>query len=210
MPFTTYAELNTAIAGRLHRSDLTASIPDYITLAEKSLNRTLQLTNQELETTLTATIGSRSLTLPSGFARPLALYLTTYLPRTELEYRLPTSMQVYNSNGPSRLWTLDGDVINTDTPADIAYTYTLRYAKNYDLASTLANSLLTDYPDLYFYGALMEAADDVRDAQKLQDWSGRYGRAMSECLSDINSNKSIAPLTTEMSAQSKSNIISGV
>ena len=92
MPFTTYAELNTAIAGRLHRSDLTASIPDYITLAEKSLNRTLQLTNQELETTLTATIGSRSLTLPSGFARPLALYLTTYLPRTELEYRLPTSM----------------------------------------------------------------------------------------------------------------------
>ena len=74
MALTNYAELSAAIAGRLHRTDLTAAIVDYITLAEKRLNRTVKLAAQETEATLTATVGIRDLVLPPLFGSPVALY----------------------------------------------------------------------------------------------------------------------------------------
>lgn len=170
----------------------------------------LRLSAQELETTLTATIGSRSLTLPSLFGSPIALYLTTYLPRIELEYRLPEEMQVFSSDGPAKVWTIDGSVINTDTPADQAYTYTLRYVSEFDIATTATNSLLTNYPDLYLYGALIESGNDLVNINAIAMYEKRYGRALQECLNNEHANRSLAKLTTELSGHRKSNIISGV
>lgn len=209
MALTTYAELQAAIAGRLHRADLTTRIVDYITIAEKRINRALKLTSQETEATLTAVVGSRSLTIPTLFGTPIALYLTTWLPRTGLEYRLPTDMQVYSSNGPSSKWTIDGSVINTDTPADRAYTYAFRYLAEMNLASTLANVVLTSYPDLYLYGALIEAGIDIKDNDLVASSQGRFNQAMDECMNDANASRSIAKLTTELGGSSRSNIIRG-
>lgn len=210
MALANYTDLQAAIASRLHSTSYTALIPDWITLAEKSLNRVLRLSAQELETTLTATIGSRSLTLPSLFGSPIALYLTTYLPRIELEYRLPEEMQVFSSDGPAKVWTIDGSVINTDTPADQAYTYTLRYVSEFDIATTATNSLLTNYPDLYLYGALIESGNDLVNINAIAMYEKRYGRALQECLNNEHANRSLAKLTTELSGHRKSNIISGV
>lgn len=210
MALTTYAELSAAIANRLHRTDLTSSIVDYITLAEKRLNRTVKLAAQETETTLTASVGSRSIALPSLFGNPVALYLTTYLPRIEIEYRLPAQMQVYSDNGPARYWTIDGATLKTDTPADIAYTYALRYAADYDLAATSTNALLTAYPNLYFYGALVEAADDLRDDAALKKYEARYQQALEECANNENATRSIAALTTELAGGGTANIIRGI
>ena len=209
MALTTYSELQSAIATRLHRADLTTNIVDYITLSEKSINREIGLTAQETEATLTATIGSTVLTPPSLFGNPIALYLTTYLPRLKLEYRLPTEMQLYSSNGPSSYWTVNGTDLRTDTPADIAYTYTFRYSAEYNLAVTGSNQLLTDFPDLYLYGALIEAAHDLKDDGGIVRAERRYARAMEECLNDQNKRRSLAELVTEFGQQIRSNIIRG-
>ncbi len=209
MAFANYTELQAAIATRLHRSDLTTSIVDYIAIAEKRLNRDLQLLAQETETSLTATIGSRFIALPSLFGAPIALYLTTYLPRLELEFRLPTAMQVYSSNGPAEYWTLDGTQLATDTPADQAYTYTLRYCAEYNLASTSTNALLTAYPDLYLYGALIEAGEDIRDDALMARSQQRYAQALQECQNNENANRSISYLTTELAGQARFNINRG-
>ena len=209
MALTTYSELKAAIASRLHRSDLTTDIVDFITLAEKSLNHTLGLSAQETEATLTATVGSRTLTPPSLFGAPVALYLTTYLPRQEVFYHLPSEMQVYSDNGQAGAWTIDGSVIKTDRPADIAYTYTLRYVAEFDLAVTLTNSLLTNYPDLYLFGSLIEAADHIRDDASMERYQQRYARALQECKDNENANRSIAKLSTEFGSRQKQNIISG-
>lgn len=209
MPFGTYTELKAAIATRLHRSDLTAAIVDYVALAEKRLNRDVQLVAQETETTLTAVVGSRNLTIPSLFGAPLGLYLTTYLPRAEIHYRLPTQMQVFSENGPASYWTVDGTVIKTDAPADIAYTYALRYRAEYNLAATDTNALLTNYPDLYFNAALIEAAADLQNDAMLQRYQLRYAQSLQECKTSENDSRSIAPLTTEVAAQGRSYIISG-
>ncbi len=210
MALTTYTELKAAIATRLHRTDLTTAIVDYISLAEKRLNSVLYLTEQELEASLTATISSSAMTAPSDFGSPIALYLTTYLPRYEIEYRLPTEMQLYSSNGPAKNWTINGAAIRTDSPADIAYTYTLRYSLEYDIASTATNALLTRYPDTYFYGALIEACIDLRDKDGLAVNTMRYEQAIEECAYNSSKNRSIANLMTEVSMSGRTNIISGV
>lgn len=209
MALTTYSELQAAIASRLHRTDLTADIVDFITLAEKSLNHTLGLTSQETEATLTAVVGSRSLTPPSLFGAPVALYLTTYLPRYEIGYQLPSDMQVYSDNGEASAWTIDGSTIKTDRPADIAYTYAFRYVAEFDIASTLTNTLLTSYPDLYLFGALIEAADHIRDDASMGRYQQRYARALQECKDNENSNRSIAKLSTDFGMGQKQNIITG-
>jgi len=209
MALTTYTELKAAIATRLHRSDLTANIVDYITIAEKRLNRLLKLSQAETEVTLTATPSSRSLTLPADFGTVIALYLTTYLPRTPLEFRLPEDMQVMDANGQSEYWTIDGAVIKTDTPADIAYTYTLRYKAAYDLASSSTNTLLTKYPDLYLYGSLVEAGADIKDNGLIQVSAGRFNEALKEVMDDINAARNLAPLTTELSGYARFNITNG-
>jgi hypothetical protein len=210
MALTTYTELQAAIAGRLHRTDLTTQIVDYITLAEKRINRALRLDAQETEATLTATVGSRSMTVPTLYGSSIALYLTTYLPRIKLEYRLPTEMQVYSDNGPSDNWTIDGSVISTDSPADLAYTYAFRYVAAMSLASTTTNTVLTNYPDLYLYGALIEAGADIKDNELVTVSNSRWEQALTECANDAHKSKSLAKLTTELSGSGRSNIIRGI
>jgi hypothetical protein len=209
MAINNYLELQFAVAARTHRTDLDGQIPEYISIAESRINRELNLTSMEAEATLTAVIGSRTLTLPVLFGNPIALYLTTYLSRIELEYRLPEEMQVFPSNGPSRFWTIDGDTIKTDTPADKAYTYAFRYAGESDIATTSTNAVLNKYPELFLYGALIEAAADTRDQDLAAVSVGRYREALEEAKDDINGKRSIALLTTEFGASSKPNIIRG-
>jgi hypothetical protein len=207
MALTTYTELKDAVASRLRRSDLTAFIPDFITLAEKSLNRTLKGLMQEYETTLTATIGNR--TLAASFSQPIALYLTTYLPRDMLIYVLPDQMQVYNDNGYPEFWTVDGFDIKLDRPADIAYTFAFRYRDGLDLAATNTNAVLDRYPDLYFYGALVQAAEHIKDAASLQKYEDKYRQVFNECANDYNATRSLATLSTEFGYNQRSRILTG-
>lgn len=209
MALANYTDLKAAIASRLHRTDLTTQIVDYITIAEKRINRHLTLSDAEEETTLTASIGSRSLTLPGGFVTPIALYDTSNLPRTEMIFIIPTEMQYYSDNGPSEFWTMDSGAISTDSPADSAYTYTLRYKAAFDIAVTTTNALLTNYPETYLYGALIEAALDIKDDGLLAVSERRFAQALDECGDTENRKRALGTLRFEFAA-TKSNIIRGI
>ena len=211
MAITTYAELVTALdgtSGYLHRTDLTAKIPDFIRLAESKINRKLRILLQEAETTLTATIGSRLMAVPTRFGTPIALWLETYQPREEMLYVNPELLPVTQSSSASDYYTVDGAYIATENPADIAYTYTLRYLTTFDLATTSTNTVLTDYPDVYIYGALMESVSWTQDFDKLGVWQSKFDQAIKEAISDTNATKSKAMLRTEFTG-SRPNIIRG-
>ena len=62
MSITTYAELQTVIAGYLARSDLTTEITDFIRLAETRLRRDLRIRQMLTSTTLTCTSGTATVT----------------------------------------------------------------------------------------------------------------------------------------------------
>ncbi len=211
MSITTYTELVAALdgaSGYLHRTDLTAKIPDFIRLAESKINRKLRLLLQEQESTLTASVGSRLMAVPTRFGTPIALWLTTYLPREEIIYMNPERLPVTTTSSASMYYTIDGNYVATENPADIAYTYTFRYLTTFDIATTSTNTVLTDYPDVYIYGALAESVSITQDFDKLPIWTGKFDQAIKEAISDTNATKSKAMLRTEF-AGSRPNIIRG-
>jgi hypothetical protein len=65
MSISTYAELQTAVANFLARSDLTAQIPDFIALAEGRMSRELETRSQEKRATATLTTGDEFIALPT-------------------------------------------------------------------------------------------------------------------------------------------------
>ena len=211
MSITTYSELVAALNGAngyLHRADLTDKIPDFIKIAESRINRKLRVLLQETESTLTATIGSRLMAAPSLFGTPIALWLETYPPREELIYRTPDDLPVDTGNGGSDFYTVDGSNIATENPADIAYTYTLRYWTKFDLATTLTNTVLTHYPDIYIYGTLVASTAWTQDMTQLQFWAQQRDEAMAEAMADTRQTKGKATLRTEFGGD-RANIIRG-
>ncbi len=211
MSIATYAELVTALdgfSGYLHRTDLTDKIPDFIRVAESRINRKLRVLLQETESTLTATIGSRLMSVPTLFGTPVALWLETYEPRDELIYRAPNDLPVTDTNGGSDFYTVDGDNIATENPADIAYSYTLRYWTKFDIASTSTNTVLTNYPDIYIYGTLVASTAWTQDMSQPQFWAQQRDEAMAEAMADTRKTKGKATLRTEFGG-SRPNIIRG-
>lgn len=214
MSITTNAELLTALdgaTGYLHRTDLTAKIPDFIRLCESKISRKLKLLLQELEdTTIVATIGSRNLAVPTRFGTPLKLWNTYWEPRGELRYL--NDLPVTTTNASSDFYTVDGTDgttrIKTENPADIAYTYTLKYLTKFDIATTSTNTVLTNYPDIYVYGACLESIPYTQDVTMFDLWNGLYAQAMTEAMRDTQATKGKATLRSELAAE-RSNIFRG-
>lgn len=181
MALTNYTDLQSSIASWLHRSDLTAIIPDFITLAESRINRTLRVNPKMIDTPLTATIGSRYIALPAGFIEAEGLWLEYYAPRRKLPYVTPTELVVGTGNGNPSYWTIDGANIALDWAADIAYSFTLRNYQSFALSSgSPTNWLLTNHPDVYLYAALVESAPYIKDDARIELWKGLYSTAVVE------------------------------
>jgi len=211
MSITTYAELVTALDGSdgyLHKTNVTTKIADFIKIAESGINRSLRLLQQEAEATLTATVSSRTMAVPTRFGSPLQLWLTTYEPRTELTFRSPVDLPVTTWNSQSDYYTVDGQTIATENPADQAYTYTLRYLSAFDLQTTLTNTVLTNYPDVYVYGACLASIPWTRDKAQFELWSGLYEKAIKEAQNDTTKTRGRALLRTDF-GRLGSNILRG-
>ena len=194
MAITNYTELQTAIASWHHRD--VAQIPDFISLAEVRINNLFESRLAEVDTTLTATISSRYIALPSGFKSAYALWLTTYDPRREIMYNLPEDLPVdSNSNGRPYFYTIDGSNLAFDRPADIAYTYVLRYKAKYNIAATSANDVLTSYPDVYLFASLVEACLFARDDPTI--FEQRFKSAVENAQLSESKNKRYATIRTD-------------
>ena len=66
MSITSYSTLKTTVADWLKRTDLTASIPDFIRFAELRIYREMRV--RQMEAALSGTIASGVLAVPSGYA----------------------------------------------------------------------------------------------------------------------------------------------
>lgn len=210
MALDTYSDLCTSVGQWLHRSDLATRIPDFVKLAEVRLNRKLALLQQETETTLTATIGSRLMAKPVDLSVPMALWLTTYQPRKAMEMVIPTRLPVTVYRGLSNYFTVTDTNIEVENPADREYTYTFRYIAQFDLANQSTNSLLTDYPDTYLYCTLEEAAIWIQDDAILSKVSVKAQNAIKDCMSQSQRTKAQASLRTDFpGSQRHGNILRG-
>jgi hypothetical protein len=211
MSFSNFENLVTNVADWLHRDDMTDRIPDFIRMAESRINRLLPSRQAETERTLTGTISSRAIALPSGFKQLLGLWLTDFSPRLPLIYRIPEKLTVSTTNSLPRYYTLDGSYIAFDRPLDQAYTFALRYREAYNLEQTNTNYLLDTYPGLYLYATLVEAAIYLRDDERLAQWKAIYDTELEEAKRSEAQNKELATLAvdTALTNNGRFNIYTG-
>lgn len=198
MALSNYAQLQGAVADWLERGDLAARIPDFIALAEARFNRVLRLRMMEVEAALTLGAGARKVALPSAFREPIALWRATTQDRCALRFVDPAGLEVCFTPGRAASWTVDGPDLAFDRPADRSYDFTLRFLGRLALSDAApTNALLTDYPDLYLFGALAEAAPYLRDADLLNLVLARLDAALSEARAKEARARSLTTLGIE-------------
>ena len=182
MAIGTYAQLQTAVAAWLARSDLTSVIPDFITLAEAKLNRLLRCRQQEQRSTATAT---EYMALPTGFLELRSIELTTS-PPYPLELVSPDEIDrdYSSSTGQPMVYCLLANQIQLAPVPDSTYTVEVDYFEVIPpLASNSTNWLLTSHPDIYLYGSLLEAAAYLQDDPRVPAWNAAYTQVLQQLQS---------------------------
>ena len=192
MAITTYAELKSSIANWLNRDDLTAVIPDFIALAESSMNRSLR--HWRMEKRSTATIDSRYSALPGGFLSAIRFHLDADQTPIELvsAFALQKKRQERaNTSGRPRYYAVVGGQLEVCPSPDASYTGELYYYDKFDELSdsNTTNWLLTNYPDAYLYGALLHAAPYLAEDARAETWAALYQSAVSAINSESDTAK---------------------
>ena len=187
MSISTKAELITAVANWLNRSDLTARIPEFIALAEASFNRNLR--TRDMLTRATATEDGQYIGLPTDFLEMQNIELTSTDPPKRLIYATSDRSDDFreqrsNTNGEPIYYTIEGKAIQLMPTPDTSYTLQLNYYKAIPALSTVADSgdtwLLAAHPDIYLYGTLTQASPYLMDQQSAQIWDGLLARSVQE------------------------------
>ncbi len=189
MALSTYTELRATIADYLARSDLTTAIPDYIRLCEAKLNRDLKCRQMETRSTTVTDAGDDEpefISLPSDFQAMRRIRLSSVTGKPRLQYLSGAQADEYrygraNTTGQPMYFTIMGDEIELlPTPA-LEYTIEMVYRKYIPaLATNETNWLLTLAPDVYLYGALMEAAPYLHEDERIQTWSQGFNGVIDE------------------------------
>lgn len=202
MPFTTYSQLKESIAGFLNRGDLSAVIPDFIALAEADLNSQFDIRTIETDQALTAVTSSRYIALPAGFREPQNLWINWAYGRGEpLRFVVPELLQTTTVNGIPHAWCIDGSNIAFNCPANDAYSMTLRMLGGVALSDSVpTNLILTNYPDVYLYGALKASAGYLRDTEGLATWAALYSEALMRAKAKEKRIKALVTLSTDPGA----------
>jgi len=198
MAIGTYAELQTAVANWLDRDDLTDRIPEFIALAEARMNRALRIAmmlNVD-ETTLGGAAalvgGTRDYALPSGYLQMVDFHLRTS-PIITLSYITPENMNrmwAGSNSGQPQAYTIFSDnasgspvkKIRLGPAPSSAYDYSIMFYKKIDALSdsNTTEPMLTDNPDVYLYGALLEAEPFLMNDQRVQLWANALREAINE------------------------------
>ena len=180
MAITTYAELGTAVENWLHRADLATIVPDFITLAEADINGRLRVRGTETSTTATATGGTRSISLPTGWLQGRRVYIDTN-PIQHLEYMAPQdywSRYVSTESGLPKAYTIEGENMLLGPIPDSGRVLQLLYYSRPLPLSVDINAMFTANPDLYLYGALVAAEPYLKNDKRMPLWRAQYEAAI--------------------------------
>lgn len=180
MSISTYSELQTAIADWLLRDDLTSAIPNFIQLAEAQFNR--EIRDFRMIKRADASIDSEYSQVPSDWVENIRFQLNTS-PITTLEFvtadQAAEEKITFSSAGQPRFFTMIGDEFQVVPAPDSTYTGELTYYSEIPSLSdsNTTNWLLTNAPDIYLYGALIQSAPYLQDDSRLQTWTALYAQA---------------------------------
>ena len=193
MAISNYSELQTAVANWLDRDDLTARIPEFIALAEARFNRVLRLRSMEAKYTANTVAGQRNLALPASYIQMRNFQVNTS-PLTTLSYVTP---EIYDrlwggsTQGTPKFYTiLANEVSLGPIPASVMEVEMLFYKKFDNLSvTTTTNWLITNAPDIYLYGAMLEAEPFIMNDERVQLWATALERGVNDLQEQDNKDR---------------------
>ena len=185
MAITTYAELQTATANWLDRTDLTARIPEFIDLSEANFNRVIRQPDMVTKND-SFSLTSRYNTLPSDTLEIVRIVLDL-TPVVVLEYLTPEEISErrvsMSATGKPYYFTVIGGSSNqlevVPSP-DSTYTSSIVYYTRIAALSDAATSnwLLAAHPDIYLFGTLVEAEPYLKNDERMPMWTSRLDKAL--------------------------------
>ena len=180
----TYAELKTAIANYLNRSDLTSDLDTFIDNVEAELNRRLR--TKDMIKRATATADSQYLAVPTDWMEAINVEITSN-DFSPLFQQSIESLDVYrksnnNSVGQPVYYAMVDDSIELAPTPDGQYTLQLTYyAKISALSSSnTSNFVSVSHPDVYLYGALKHASIFLMEDERIPMFTQQFEKALEE------------------------------
>jgi len=176
MAISNYSELQTAVANWLDRDDLSARIPEFIGLCEARFNRSLRIRAMEtIDTSVSTVAGTKTIALPTGYVQMRDIHITGN-PIVQLQYVTPEIMNrihAGSNTGKPTVYTVIGDNISLGPTPDAVYSTSMLYYKTFDALSDSSptNWVITNAPDVYLYGTLLEAEPFLMNDARVQLWS---------------------------------------
>jgi hypothetical protein len=187
---STYTELQSAVSNWLGgRTDLTSRIPEFITLCEAKLNRTLFVPQMETRSTTTCDTSDDEpefISLPTDFQTMRRVRLSSVTGKPRLNFMSQTQLDDYrystdNVADQPVYFTIIGDEMELAPTPNENYTLEMVYRKNIPaLASNSTNWLLTFAPDIYLYGMLLESAPYIKEDERIAVWATGFGTAIDQ------------------------------
>jgi len=177
MALANYTDLQASVADFLNRSDLTSVIPDFVTLTEADLNRSLRV--REMSVRTRAPISEQYVKLPVDFLGMRNIELVTS-PVTPLEYRNLQNLDLYraaDATGKPVYYSITQNNIEFAPVPDAEYTLEIVYYQKIPaLVDNATNWLLDTHPDAYLYGSLMQSAPYLQADERIGIWAGKYNQ----------------------------------
>jgi len=176
MAISNYTELQTAVANWLDRDDLSARIPEFIGLCEARFNRSLRIRAMEtLDTSVSTVADIKTIALPTGYVQMRDIHITGD-PLVQLQYVTPEIMNRIHAGsvaGRPEVYTIIGENIVLGPTPDAVYSTSMLYYKTFDALSDSSptNWVITNAPDVYLYGTLLEAEPFLMNDARVQLWS---------------------------------------
>jgi hypothetical protein len=178
MAIANYSDLKSTVADFLNRSDITAVIPTFITLAEAQISGRLLKEGpvREMMGRSDSTINSEFIGVPDDFLAANAMYLApNYLP---IDFVSPEEIvqrkTLYpNESGDPQCFSVVGTEFQfwpwaSGGTFDAELTYWKAIPALSD--SNPTNWLLTKRPDVYLYTTLIQSAPYLKDDARLTVW----------------------------------------
>lgn len=161
-----YSTLQSDIAEYMHRSDLTAKIPTFISVAESSMFRELHI--KDLQVSVTGSTTGAYVTLPTDFGSVVRITVTYGGMERTLDYKAQAETPTATSASPG-FYSFENDKLviwgaGTGQPYTLYYTPSLQALS----VSNTTNWLLENAHDLYLYSSCLEAAKNIRDDNEVQ------------------------------------------
>ena len=199
MAITTYAELQTSIANWLNRDDLTAVIPDFISLTEAQIARDVRHWRQEKR--VTTSVNEQYENLPIDWLEMIQIQLTAggglqVISAAEMQNRKEASLVAEKP----KYYRLTSNQIEFYPLPNASYEAAMQYYARVPALTNVdtTNWVLTDYPDIYLYGALIHAAPYLADDQRITVWASLYQSAVDSLDRDNKKSRVSGPLRMGM------------